>query len=414
LQSLKLFAWALLGIVLLLLFLMIDWHPAVWHDAAETGKHVMDARDLWAGNHEEKGADQLRSIALSEDDLHTVANFALQRKKWAGYSRVAIRGNRLFLEITLRLPLPWLFLNFKLVAEDGQPQAEIREMRLGNLVLPSPVVRWLGRRFMESTPLGRYGQITAPLIREVRIGDQRLTVRLNWNRETLDDIQKLASDYATRERTAVYHRRLGEFLQKWGPHRYVTLGNLQQSLFGLARERTQAGADAVEENRAVVLVLGAYVNRRQLIPLIPEPMDAKSLPTLGVLLNRRVDTAQHFMASAVLAISGHRALADMIGLAKEINDTHSGSGFSFTDLLADRAGARFGKQVVKNREDAIQAQNLLAASADETPFMPSLRGLPENLGPEEFGRRFGDLDSPSYQQLKQAMEDRIEACALYH
>ena len=104
----------------------------------------------------------------------------------------------------------------------------------------------------------------------------------------------------------------------------------------------------------------------------------------------------------------------MVGLAKEFNDTHGGTGFSFTDLAADRAGASFGKVAVDSEESARRVQAILSENSDEAMYMPTIKDLPENLSLEDFANRFGDLDSPEFMELKKKIEDRIASCPLYH
>ena len=50
------------------------------------------------------------------------------------------------------------------------------------------------------------------------------------------------------------------------------------------------------------------------------------------------DLAQHFIVSAVIAAAGGTPIAAAAGVYKELNDARDGSGFSFSDIAADRAG----------------------------------------------------------------------------
>ena len=400
----------------LLLSLVLSATPTVlgkregWQRDLANAKSVL--RSSVQNNTEVK---TVRTIALTADDLTAVANFALLRKHWQGNAETRIHGRRLDFKASVRLPLDIanLYLNLKVIADDAEPQAQITQIKLGHLALPRFLIYWLGQGMMSHTPFGRFSQLAAPLWREIRISGERLQVTLNWNREALEQAQLLVTDIAGRERLLAYHARLAEALQDAEVKKYVALGRLMQALFALAHTRSELpDTDAMEENRALILVLGAYANGRDLLRGM-SAQEAPPLPYKGVLLHRRIDMAQHFMASAALAISGHRTLADLVGLAKEINDTHSGSGFSFIDLTADRAGAMFGRAAMKSDEEARRLQRILSRSQDEGVFMPGIRDLPENLGPADFAARFGDIDSPEFQALKQQIEERIAACALY-
>jgi uncharacterized protein YfiM (DUF2279 family) len=207
---------------------------------------------------------------------------------------------------------------------------------------------------------------------------------------------------------------LAEVVGQSQSRRFIGLVSLFRPLFALAKERSAAeGGDAIGENRAVILLLAAYANGKNLAPAIYSGVDVPNLARREVLLSRRTDAAQHFTASAVLAISGQRAFADMVGLAKEFNDTHGGSGFSFIDLAADRAGAIFGKMAISSEEAARRVQAILSENSDESIFMPAIKDLPENLSAEEFASQYGDTDTPQFLELKTKIEERISACRLY-
>jgi hypothetical protein len=400
------------------LALMVQTVPAVRPPAEDPERYLATTRTLLHRSVQSTPGDarNTRDVALTADDLTAGANFALLRKHWRGHAQARIHGTQLNFAASVRLPFNAmdLYLNLEIEAEDAMPKAVIQRLRLGRLSLPGPIVRgvaWLARGL---TPLGRYAQVADQLFREVRIGDERLRISLTWDQDTISQARTLFTDVSSQERLIAYHQRLAHTLKPLAAKRYVNLGALMQPLFALAHERSQnPDNDPVEENRALILVLGAYANGRDLLSDSGAGGISPKLPLRGVMLNRRIDLAQHFMGSAALAISGHRALADVVGLAKEINDTHSGSGFSFTDLAADRAGAVFGKTAVLSREEALRIQDSMRLGTDESVFMPSIRDLPENLGPAEFAARFGDIQSESFQTLKRTIEERIMQCVLY-
>ncbi|MBS1213909.1 MAG: uncharacterized protein H6R26_2526 [Proteobacteria bacterium] len=403
---------------LLLSFLTLDTQPTVAHNQTGSQSYLAATRNLLhkAARRDPLQPQEPRSIALTATDLTAVANFALLRKHLDGHAAAAIHGKRLDFAASIKIPgVPVdLYLNLKLVADDAAPKAVIRRLKVGRISLPEPLVGLLQFATFRLTPLRRYTHIIAPLVREVRITDQRLRMVVNWNRDTLARTQEQVADASSRERLLAYHEKLSEYLNEHAHKRYIGLGRLMQPMFALAESRSNdPDIDAAEENRALILVLGAYANGRDLMTELKGSGGASALPQKNLLLNRRIDTAQHFMGSAALAISGHKTLADVIGLAKEINDTHSGSGFSFIDLAADRAGALFGKTVTQSQTHARKAQRILSEGSDESVFMPDIRDLPEELGPDEFAQRFGNVGSPEFEKLKRDIEDRIEACPLY-
>jgi len=131
-----------------------------------------------------------------------------------------------------------------------------------------------------------------------------------------------------------------------------------------------------------------------------------------VRLNQREDFAQHFILSAALAANTGGPLSNAIGLYKEITDSRGGSGFSFNDIAADRAGSRFG-EVATNRATAQKLQIKVGAGIDEGDIIPTIADLPEFMSEGEFKRRFGGIDGPEYKKMMADIEGRIAALPLY-
>ena len=127
-------------------------------------------------------------------------------------------------------------------------------------------------------------------------------------------------------------------------------------------------------------------------------------------LNGRLDSPLHFLISAVLAAQVGVGVADTAGLYKEVSDAQGGSGFSFNDLAADRAGTRFGLLAV-NAPQRLQAT--LAAGVRERDLMPDVNDLPDGLTAAEFAERFGRVGTPAYQHMMADIEARLDRCRIF-
>lgn len=116
----------------------------------------------------------------------------------------------------------------------------------------------------------------------------------------------------------------------------------------------------------------------------------------------------HFLVSAVLAAEGGGRLADAIGIYKEVIDSRDGSGFSFNDIAADRAGTRFGQIAVQDpgrlRAAALQDAD---AALKEADFMPPVDGLPEFMPQAEFQARYGGIGAAPYRRMMAEIEQRV-------
>jgi hypothetical protein len=128
-----------------------------------------------------------------------------------------------------------------------------------------------------------------------------------------------------------------------------------------------------------------------------------------VTLSGRGDFPKHFIVSAALAAYAGEPLADAIGVYKEVADSRGGSGFSFNDIAADRAGSRFGTLAAASPASARKLQDRLGAQVRESDIMPATYDLPEFMPEPEFLRRFGGVDAPAYRQMMAEIERRVDA-----
>ena len=111
-------------------------------------------------------------------------------------------------------------------------------------------------------------------------------------------------------------------------------------------------------------------------------------------------------------MEGGNLVSNAIGLMKEVDDSRGSSGFSFTDLGADKAGTRFGYQVT-TPTSASYLQQQLANSVRKQDLMPEVSDLPEGLSESEFVQRFGGVDSPRYNQIVAKIDRRVAGLTLY-
>jgi hypothetical protein len=128
-----------------------------------------------------------------------------------------------------------------------------------------------------------------------------------------------------------------------------------------------------------------------------------------VTLAGRTDFPQHFSISAALAGTAGSPLSDAVGLYKEVDDSRGGSGFSFNDMGADRAGTRFGEAATRSDGAARQLQRRAAEIVAQSEFFPEVADLPEFMTEAEFKRRFGGIGQPGYQRMMADIERRVDA-----
>ena len=155
------------------------------------------------------------------------------------------------------------------------------------------------------------------------------------------------------------------------------------------------------------------MNGRSVRTIVPQAVNWPRPNRVTLTLHGREDSAQHYLTSAALAALGSGTLSNAVGLFKEVDDSRGGSGFSFADLAADRAGTRFGELATASDESARTAQLLIARAQREIDIMPELHDLPEGLSESEFKQRYGAIDSPAYRRVTQEIERRIAKTPLF-
>jgi hypothetical protein len=187
--------------------------------------------------------------------------------------------------------------------------------------------------------------------------------------------------------------------------------------FHFAEARSTAGR-AVDENRAAVLALGIAIGHPDVERLMGDFLDDKTRRTLrslftGTTLRGRDDWPKHLFVSAALTVITASTVSDASGLLKEEKDAAGGSGFSFADLLADRAGTTFATVATQSEASARALQARLDSGFRVDDFFPRADGLPEGIQDADFQTRYGGVGGTEYRLLEDQIEQRIGKCAAY-
>jgi hypothetical protein len=193
-------------------------------------------------------------------------------------------------------------------------------------------------------------------------------------------------------------------------------GTLLQTAFAPIPADSMRG-NAVEHNRAAILAWGIAVGDDRLAQLIGLDREADLVRQAaalgqGTTLRGRADWPRHYALSAALAVLAHPLVSEAGGLLKEEVDALAhGSGFSFGDLAADRAGVRFAAAATRSEAaaKAMQARLRIGFAVDD--FFPPAADLPENLTVEHFRHDYGGVGSQRYRRMTGEIEARLDRCA---
>lgn len=365
----------------------------------ERGRAIVESLDL-----KRMKEGEVRNLRLGQQDIALALTW-LTGSFGRGGAEVTIDADHMRLAASLRLYKLPRYLNLTLAF---QPHGDIlapTHLRLGKVPLPADLTGKLIGALLAISPAAEQYRVLREMLRRAELRPGQIELTLVWRGAALRKAMKDAGwnpagvgDVALE----LYRERLAAT-----PGR--DYAPLVGAAFALARERSRKG-DPVAENRTAITALAEVVAGGR---LIVGANDRKPRRKGGARLGGRDDFAQHFGLSAFIAIMGGEGVSDLAGLYKEMRDTNGGSGFSFNDLAANKAGSRLGEVATRSPASARRVQERLADSRDERLFFPVVKDLPEFMNASQFERRFGGVGHPAYIKQVKEIEARVAALPLY-
>lgn len=406
----RLFLLTVLAALVAAPFVLLGPKPIVEGELELDAAQIREARRVLRalfGEEEGVGRREVR-LATAELDL---ALHAVLEAIGGGAAAVSAEDGQLVIAAAARLPLPadYRYLNLMLVLHETADRPEVLALQLGRVTLPralaNPALSGLLR--LAASALG----LPAPeaLLHHAQFAAGALTLQYDWSPEIVDAVRKQVIPADEVARLREFQQVLAASLINRGGS--LALVDIAAPLFAHAERRASRG-DPVADNRAVLVLLSAYVTGRDLRRLVPGAEEWPQPVRLKVLLHGRVDLAKHYLNSAALAATGGELVSKALGLSKELSDSQGGSGFSFRDLLADEAGTRFGHRATESRVVAREYQARAARAAGDPVWMPAPDGLEENMTRAEFERRYGGVEGAGYARVLADIRRRIEATPL--
>ena len=354
---------------------------------------------------------QMTAVALTERDIDLLLNHAAHRALGARM-QVQVKRGSATLRISSPLPAPawgrWVNVEVRWRETAGLPQ--VQSWRVGSLPLPAALATPLMRLALARSFPGADLAVLDDAARRVRFLEDQLNVVYVLNEDTAARLLSSLTPAEDRERLRAYSDRLVSLAGTDPALWTVTLPQLISPMFELARQRSALGHDAAKENRAAIVALAAFATGRGLGAVVPAARLWPQPRRLQVTLQGRDDFPQHFLVSAALVTEGTTPLAQAVGLYKEVADSRGGSGFSFNDMAANRAGTLFGELALR---DPARLQALLAGGVREDSLVPNLADLPEFMTAAEFARRYGGVGGAEYTRMQADIERRVGALPLY-
>ena len=349
-------------------------------------------------------AGVVSSALVRERDVELLLNHAT-RRWFDAASRVRLLSRRATVQLSAHAPSNpfgrWLNLELELEESAGLPV--IDGFRIGRLPLPPWLAERIGLYAINRFGLRQELQLAAEVVRRVRFSPQQVLVTYAWQGDSMNRLFDGLLTADELKRLRVYSDRLVDLTAR-APSIEMPMAQLLGPLFDLARQRSAAGNDAAAENRAALVVLTLYANGHAVASVAPAARNWPRPRPMRLMLAGRADFPLHFLVSATLASEGTTPLSQAIGIYKEVADSRGGSGFSFNDMAANRAGTRFGALTV---QDPQRLQDLVARGVRDSELLPRTDDLPEFMAEPEFVRRYGGVGAPAYNALLAEIDRRI-------
>ena len=352
--------------------------------------------------------DVIQSIRLGEEELNRLLNYAVELRRVNGIAAELTPGLATLTATLAVPPNPFgRYLNLTADVADVPGGVRIQSLRLGSLPLPGVLADGAARLAHHWLRRDETYASLADAFSQVNFDENQATLDYRWHPELLTQIERKSAELLIapedQARMLAYAEQLDTLLKRYPHGRTIPLSEIAAPLFGFAQT---IDGDEAEENRAALTVLAAYLSGISLPKLLEgDSASIRRAPRVLLSLHGRRDFAEHFVISAAITVNGGSRLANAIGLIKEEEDANKGSGFSFTDLAANRAGVMLGENATG--EAAARMQQRLADARSDSDLAPDFRDLPEFMPQAEFDRRFGPVGSPRYQKLIERIDARL-------
>jgi hypothetical protein len=389
-----------------LLIAALDSKPLVERSETISPMAVASARWLLKSNDPRRlqSGDARRAAipaALIDEGINYLASRNLH-----GRGALVLAEETAEIRLTLRPPIFNGYINLRANLREASGEPHLTSASIGTLPLPPWLVELVLHNAIRLAGFEHEWQLAKRALRSLEFDPsrQRVIVSYVWEPALLDRARNIAVSPQDVARIRSAHENLAGLLDHKAPGGRVPLVEVLKPMLDIG------GDDQYANRRAAILAVAAYLSEKNLAHVIPEAQNWPRLRPVLLTLLGRGDSAQHFAVSAALAAWAGEPIADAIGVYKELLDARHGSGFSFADLAADRAGTRFG-QLLTAQPGRID--RLLASEFADQALVPMLNDLPESIPEREFRRRFGAPGSPGYQKINDEIERRLNDLPLY-
>jgi hypothetical protein len=347
-------------------------------------------------------------------------------------SNIILIEGQAFFRFSLELPLPKAirFLNVDITLNASQTGLDLHTAYIGNIPIPGNWLISIAGLVSNTYIKKEFGTSLSKIVSNIDISPSRLQINIQMSKN-LNNEHKGAKEslFALRDQLALfgdvdeirfYHQSLLNFIATNENEKSLTA--YIAHVFSVAKKRSAISrAQPALENKAALTALVLYFGTDKFELFIGDVSDYSSKQALqrlqlqmSVTLRNRVDIQKHFIYSIALQLFGSTNTSDAIGELKEFLDSNlGGSGFSFADLMADRAGTRLAMISTQSNKSALLVQASLAQTNSDSAIIPTLAKLPEGITHQEFRKHYQGIQSKNYIAMLNHIDEQLLRIPLY-
>ncbi|MEZ5503279.1 MAG: hypothetical protein R3E50_11785 [Halioglobus sp.] len=363
------------------------------------------------------------TLAVTEGELGNLAQMGAHTFPWFD-AALDIDDTGIDSRVSLRLPAnPFgAYLNLGLRIGQSSNGIAIDHVSIGPLQCSGRWLLPLAAKLADVLLRDRQASMLLASVRALRIEDDIAMFSVLPPPDAKTQLKKAVRTLQALRLPPGEERRVGHYyamLADLGSRRDFQARSLNYYLVPLVREAAARSPNqsAIAENRAVLWALVIYFSNGAFETLVGKLVSGQRAlvqAPFPVTLGGRQDLMLHFLYSAGISLATRQGIGVAAGEFKELLDSgKGGSGFSFADLAADRAGIEFVSVATSSESAARRWQARILARPDEGSYFPDVTGLTEDLSEEQFRREYGSIESARYREAVALIDRRISRLTVY-
>jgi uncharacterized protein YfiM (DUF2279 family) len=368
----------------LLMAVTLSRSPAVPTTPPPTARDALAMRAVFERVRDLGDTKTPTPLAISWAELSAAAGMA-GRAASLPHVQLARSEGEAVIKTSLALPFGF-WVNAKATVEGGEAGEAIIRGQIGHLPIPAFIMRGL---ISTARTIIKWRGVEVPavddVISKVTVSDAGVSASLNLPRNSglFQTLRGLRPDPIRADAVLLHYCRLVA-LERAAP----------SAEFSVHVARAFAGA--ADSSRARLVALAMVV----VSPEVGQLVGSQASLTKGCVpiradakLNNRLDLAKHWALSAALSASVGPDASMAMGVWKEVADSgRGGSGFSYADLAADRAGMMVAQRLADPSSAPVTHKWL--ANVTPTQLLPIEKlALAEGMSEAEFSARYKAVDS---------------------